>query len=296
METRHIRVFLMLAEELHFGRTAARLRVAQSAVSQTIKALEKELGVTLFERTQRRVVLTAAGKELASHSRDALDGLERGAQAARKAAKGETGRLMLRFTMMSALTRLPRAVARFQALYPNVELQIAPGGSTEQLEAIARGQCDIGFVSLKKGVAPLATEIVEGSTLVGLFAKAHPLARRKFIGFESFSDARCIFLSENSEPGIRMMFRRRFAELQMSEPRVVLEVDQVETLLAFVAVGFGVSFCPAFVERLPFTGVSIIPIRPAVPCGISAVWNPAALSATATKFLEVLHAERDCAL
>jgi DNA-binding transcriptional LysR family regulator len=200
---------------------------------------------------------------------------------------------MLRFTMMSALTSLPRAVARFQARYPDVELHIAPGGSTEQLEAITRGGCDIGFVSLKKAIAPLATEVIESSTLVGLFAETHVLARRKFIGFESFSDARCIFLSELSEPGIRMMSRRRFAELKLPEPRVVLEVDQVETLLAFVAVGFGVSFCPALVERLPFPGVRIVPIRPEVPCGISAVWNPAALSPTATRFLEVLHEERD---
>jgi DNA-binding transcriptional LysR family regulator len=292
MEMRHLRVFLVLAEELHFGRTATRMRVAQSAVSLTIKTLEEEVGAQLFARTKRHVSLTAAGRELAAHARSALGELERGAIAARRAASGESGRLLLRFTMMSALTVLPRAVARFQQRHPGVEIRIDPGGSTEQLEALGRGACDIAFVSFKRDAAPFAAEVVEKSTLVAIVPAAHPLARRKTVGLASFGDQRCIFLSERNEPGVRSALRRHFAELGV-DPEVVLEVDQLESMLAFVAVGFGISLGPAFVERIGFRGVKCVPIRPAVPCGISAVWDPRALSPVARGFLATLREERD---
>src|SRR3954467_2549726 len=120
MELRHVRVFLVLAEELHFGRTSTRLRVAQSAVSQTLKDLEHELGVVLLERTRRSVRITAAGESFREHASVALAALERAAVATKRAARGESGRLVLRFTLMSTLTALPRAVARFQDSFPEV--------------------------------------------------------------------------------------------------------------------------------------------------------------------------------
>lgn len=108
MDLRHVRTFLVLAEELHFGHAAARLHVAQSAVSQTLKALEEEVGAMLLARTRRRVALTPAGEQFRDHARRALSSLEDAAACARRAAEGETGRLVLRFTLMSALSVLPR--------------------------------------------------------------------------------------------------------------------------------------------------------------------------------------------
>src|SRR5262245_22182399 len=117
MDLRHVRTFLILAEELHFGRAAARLNVVQPAVSQTLKSLEQEIGVLLFSRTKRAVALTAAGHSFLLHARRALEELESGSADARRAASGESGRLHLRFAMAAALTPVPRAIARFAREY-----------------------------------------------------------------------------------------------------------------------------------------------------------------------------------
>src|SRR4051812_26991066 len=133
MELRHLRVFRTLAEELHFGRTAARLHTAQSAISQTVKDLEAEVGAALFARTKRQVTLTAAGAALLTSARAALVEVERGCKNARRAADGQTGTLTLRYGMLASLTVLPRAVARFARAHPDVEVRVQPGGSADQL-------------------------------------------------------------------------------------------------------------------------------------------------------------------
>src|SRR3954469_4356576 len=112
MELRHVRTFLALAEELHFGRAAPKLRIAQSAVSQTLRSLETHLGVRLLERSRRKVLLTPAGQQYLQHARAALLVLDEGAAAALHAASGEVAQLRLSFTLMSALTILPRVVTR----------------------------------------------------------------------------------------------------------------------------------------------------------------------------------------
>jgi DNA-binding transcriptional LysR family regulator len=287
MELRHVRAFLILAEELHFGRTAARLHLVQSAVSQTIKALEDEVGAPLFARTKRQVSLTPAGRELLAPARRMLDELDRGLTAARRAASGETGRLSLYFTMMAALTPLPRALARFQREHPDVEVTIAPGGSTEQLDALGLGRADIGFMAIKKDVAPFVCEVVEKDTLVAVVPSRHALAKRRSAAMRELVREPQIMLGEASEPKIRAALRRRFAEFGV-EANVVLEVEQIETLLAFVAAGLGVALVPGFVRKLRFAGTAIVPVRPVIPCGISAVWNPDTLPPAGRRFLAVL--------
>jgi DNA-binding transcriptional LysR family regulator len=216
-----------------------------------------------------------------------LDELDRGLTAARRAAAGETGRLSLRFTMMAALTPLPRALARFQREHPEVEISIAPGGSTEQLEALRLGRADLGFMALKKDVAPLVCEVVERDTLVAVVPSRHALAKRRTVAMRDLVREPQIMLGEASEPKIRAALRRRFAELGV-EANVVLEVAQIETLLAFVAAGLGVALVPGFVRKLRFAGTAVVPVRPVIPCGISAVWNPETLPPAGRKFLAVL--------
>ncbi len=290
MELRHVRTFLVLAEQLHFGHAARTLRVAQSAVSQTLRSLEEELGVVLLSRTKRSVSLTAAGAQFVDYARASLAQLEQGAAAARHAASGEEGELRLHFTLMAALTALPRAVARFQNAYPRVRLTITPGGSTEQLEAIRRGQCDIGFMAFKRDLAPLATEVIARAALVAVLPSRHALARRPKLELADLAGERFIFLKQQSEPQIYQHFLANCARAGF-EPQVVMEVEHVEALLSFVAAGVGVSCVPSLVERLRFRGVKTVPLLPEIRGGISAVWRPEKLPATATRFLEALHAE-----
>lgn len=292
MELRHVHTFLMLAEELHFGRAATRLRVAQSAVSQTLKSLEAEVGASLFERSRRAVKITPAGAAFLPHARAALDALSRASSEAGRVAEGTSGRLTLRFITMSVLTALPRAVVAFQRAYPEVRVDLARLSSVAQLEALRLGECDLGFVPKGAVSEGFESEMVEHDELVMLASARHPLAGRDEVSYREFARQPMILLRREDEPALRAHLRRDF-EAVGAQQNVVLEVDQIETLLAFIAADLGVSLVPGFVRRLQHDGVVAVPLRPSKRVGISAVWLKGALSPAARRFLDVLRAERD---
>jgi DNA-binding transcriptional LysR family regulator len=290
MELRHIRTFLVLSKELHFGRTAQKLRVAQSAVSQTLRALEEELGVQLLARSKRSVTLTAAGASFVEYAERSLQELAEGAMVARRAALGHLGELRISFTLMSALTVLPRAVARFQREHPQVQVSLTPGGSVEQLEAIREGRCDVGFMAFKRDIEPLATLVVARAPLVAVLPSRHRLARRAKLELAELAEEPFIFLKQQSEPQIYEYFQSMCARAGF-QPRVVMQVEHSEALLSFVAAGVGVSCVPSLVERLRVSGVTTVPLLPEIRGGMSAVWRREGLSPPAARFLEVLEAE-----
>jgi len=290
MELRHLRVFLTLTEELHFGRAADRLHVAQSAVSQTLKDLEDEVGAPLLERDRRRVGVTPAGARFAEHARRALDEVERGCTAARRIASGDLGTLHLMFTTMSGLSSLPRALTIFRRAHPDVRLEVEVAGTTEQLEALRKGTCDLGFITLRNDVAPLVTEVVAKAPLAMIVAADHPVASMTTVPFERLAEERILFLREAREPAVAARFRQRCAALGF-EPNVILDLDQVELLLSFVASGLGVSLGPSFLEDRS-RGIRAVPVEPSILAGVSAVWNPEHLSPAAARFLDVVRAER----
>lgn len=295
MELRHVRVFLVLAEELHFGRAAARLRVAQSAVSQTLRALEDEVGAKLFERTQRRVALTDAGRAFAAATAPALTAISDGAEAARRAERGEVGRLRLGLTTMSALTRVPRVVARFEAAHPLVDVRVEAGTTASLVEAVLRGTCDVAFVSLRGGdTAGLARLVVDRTSLVVLVPEAHPLAREASVDLARIAAERLILLSLAGEPSVRGLLKARFDALGV-EPNVALEVQQLEVMLAFVAAGYGVALAPRLVEELSHRGVCAVPIHPSPPSGITAIWREREAPSVARSFLRELAREEPAA-
>lgn len=295
MELRHVRAFLVVAEELHFGRSAARLHVVQSAVSQTIQALEEEVGAKLFERTKRRVALTPAGESFVEHARRALEALERGKASARSAGSGESGDLSLAFTLMSALTVLPRAVHAYRERFPRVRLLIRSMTSRDQLAAIEERRCDIGFMpraTAKRGSESeraLAAEPLEEAPLAVVVAQGHALARRRAVRLRELSEEPMVFLVQRDEPQVNQAFRQRCAAAGF-EPRIAAEVEDVESVLGFVAAGIGVACVPGLVRSLPFPGTTVVDLEPAAPTGIWAVWQRHSLSATATQFLDVLRA------
>ena len=291
MELREIRTFLTLAEELHFSRTAVRLRTAQSAVSYAIKNLETELGVQLFARANRKVALTPAGERFRERAKHALQTLEQAADAARRSGAGHSGRLVMRFTLMTALTMAPRALARFQLEHPDVELDVGPAGSAEQLEAIRAGRCDFGFMSYRNDMLPLATELVQRAPLIALLPTTHKRARAKKIRLSDLAPERFVFLKLATEPQVRSFFRQRCLDAGF-EPHVVIEVEQLEMLLAMVAAGLGVSCLPGMVQSLRFPGVAMIPLTTVIPAGTSVVWDPRTLTPAGKNFLEILRSER----
>src|SRR5580765_4416541 len=146
MELRHLRYFVWVGEEQHYGRAARRLRVAQPALSRQIQDLEEELGFKLFERLPRGVKLTAAGRLFLEDARRVLQELNEAAARAARVASGRSGTLRVGFTENSSWRGVvPDSFRRFRQQQPDAELQLKPAASLEQLEAMRSGRLDGGF-------------------------------------------------------------------------------------------------------------------------------------------------------
>src|SRR5256885_8958260 len=147
MELRHLRYFVAIGEEQHYGRAARRLRVAQPALSRQIQDLEKELGFKLFERLPRGVKLNAAGKLFLEDARRVLQELSEAAVRAGRVASGRSGTLRVGFTENASWRGIvPDSFRRFRERQPDAELQLTPATSLEQIEALRSGRLDAGFV------------------------------------------------------------------------------------------------------------------------------------------------------
>jgi DNA-binding transcriptional LysR family regulator len=292
VELRHIRATLALAEELHFGRTAQRLRVAQSAVSQLIKQLEQELGVVLFARTRRSVRLTSAGRNFVDGARRTMTELAETTASTQGIASGETGRLVIQYVPLAALTELPALVASFRRQAAAVEVIVEGASSAEQLEAVRTGRCDLAFVPLaatRRALDPLVFRVMTRDPLVVLVPTRHRFASRRSIRIEDLKGETLVFLSQAGEPQLNAMFRRRCLDAGF-DPDIRMEVSSVDALLGFVAAGIGISYVPDLIAKVRYRGVTIVPVRPTMHGGIAAVWHPGLVSGSGRRFLELVPA------
>lgn len=287
MELRHLRVFMAVSDELHFGRAAQRLHVAQSAVSQTIKDLESELGVALFRRDRRNVEITAAGREMLRSSEIAFAALDAGAVTAKRVASGALGRLGVRAVMSSTLTRLSPALVAYSAAHPGVTLRLAFGTSDENVEALRKGACDVALVSLATpDPPPFSAAVVEKSRVALIVPAGHRLARRRSVSLGAIGAERLILLKEAGNPAVRRRLRQKL-ESAGARLEVVLEIDQLEAMLSLVASGLGVSIAPEYVTRAN-DRVCAIPLEPKAHGGIKAIWDGDRPSEIVSQFLRAL--------
>jgi DNA-binding transcriptional LysR family regulator len=289
MDLRQLRTAVVLAEELHFGRAAKRLHVVQSAVSQTIKGLEADVGAPLFTRTKRTVRLTEAGEALVARARKLLDDVREIPVHVRSVASGEAGQLRLRFVMASVLTDVPRTIARFKARYPGVSVRALPEGSRAQLEALRAGECDVGFMAMVnvQRDLDLAHKVVATFPMVAVLPSKHPLAKRRTIQLRELAKEPLVFLAQLDEPEIHQRFRQHCIAAGF-DPDFAMEVQHTDALLAFVAAGLAISCVPGFIDRLRHRGVVTVPLSPTIQAGIIARWDEERISATGRNFIAML--------
>jgi DNA-binding transcriptional LysR family regulator len=290
MEMRHIRAFLAVAEELHFGRAAARLHIAQPAVSAAIAQLEAEVGAVLFDRTRRQVALSAAGAHLRPALESALATLGTGIRAAQRAASGETGRIVVYFTAMAAFSKLPEALASLRARRPDVQVIVKQAGTAEQLEALRAGRCDFGITILPGDVRPLQSAPFTRDRLVAVVPRKHRLARTGTLRFAEIANEPVLLLPRSSEPAVHRSYLRLCA-IAGVEPRVAMELEQTESMLAFVAAGLGIAFMPSSISRLGSREIVGVPLVPTVEAESTLVWDPSRSSAAGRELLQELLAK-----
>lgn len=285
VELRQLRAFAAVAEELHFGRAAARLGVAQPALSQQIRRLEGLLGVALFHRSTRRVELTDAGRALLGHARRILDDATGAAEAARRAARGETGALAVAFAASLMLLALPRIIRRYRARFPGVHLELREMSSAEQMDGLRTGALDVGFIREPAPDAGLRLETVIREPLVVALARGHRLAARARLALRDLAAEPFVLFPREVAPGLHDQVLALCRESGFT-PRVVQESRELYTSVSLVDAGIGVTIAPASARRMGWTGVAYRPIRsPHARTRVALAWRAADARPVVTEFV-----------
>ncbi len=270
MELRHLRYFVAVAEELHFGRAAERLFIAQPPLSQQIQQLERELGVLLFARTSRRVQLTPAGEVFLDEARRTLAGLEAGANAARRAARGETGWLGIGFAASATYDLLPTVLHDYRAAYPEVQLSLRELNAAEQALALRDKSIHVGLARPAIEGTDLETHaLLEEPYLVALPA-AHPRVGERDIALASLAEEPFVSFPEAPAPSYAQAVRAA-CEGAGFTPRIAQEVREMQTAISLVVAGVGITLLPASVIHLHRDGLVYRPLREPAPHTVLAV-------------------------
>jgi DNA-binding transcriptional LysR family regulator len=290
MELRHLRYFIAVAEELHFGRAAERLRITQPPLSFQIQSLERELGVQLLVRG-RRVELTEAGRALLDKARHAIEAADAAARAAQQASAAVSGRLRIGYPATGMQELPPLAVRSFRERFPKVGVECVVGPTGAHLEALGDRELDVAFVRL--GVLDrevMRFRTLQAEPLVLAVPEGHPLARLPVVPVERLAGEPIILFPPAAEP---LLYRYLVSDVlgrSRIAPSVVLEATTVESACSAVAARLGVAFVAEPLTRvLAVPGVLYRSFAPPVPQSkLGVAWRQDATSNTVGWFLEVL--------
>jgi DNA-binding transcriptional LysR family regulator len=295
MDIRQLRHFAAVANTLHFGKAAEQLGMTQPPLSQSIIALERELGAALFVRTKRSVALTSFGEQWLFHVRAALDDVDALREIARRLRDGEAGRLELSFVSTADYSVLPMLVRRYRALYPDVELALTEATSDVQLASLLEGRGHAGIV-IPQTNATLAEPLVYRKLVSEPLIAAVP---------ESWLEDGTLCLTEGKLPSAAVIkspliiFPRRvapsFYDLVTDyysscggHPRIAQQAIQMQTIISLVSAGMGIALVPGSLRHLARTGVRYLDLQEGAPIlDTGIVWRRDDTTATLARFLEV---------
>lgn len=257
MELRHLRYFIAVAEELHFGRAAERLGISQPPLSQQIQALEEEIGARLFERTNRRVELTDAGRLFLDESSQVLAQVDKAVLLARRAHLGELGELKIGFTSSAPFTStIPSSIHAFRKAYPDVHLDLQEMSSRQVLKALLEESLQVGVI--RPLALPDAVHWVElfREPLVAVLRADHPLAAGSEDGLAiaALAEEPFVFFPRSYGTGLYDQVIALTRQAGFS-PRIAQEASEAMTIIGLVSAGLGVSILPASFRRTRVDGV-----------------------------------------
>ena len=274
MELRHLRYFVAVAEERHFGRAAERLHIAQPPLSQQIRRFEAELGEPLLYRTTRSVELAPAGEALLERAREILAAFDSAVEDARRAARGEYGRLAIGFTGSSTYAMLPTIAAAMRTELPGVVLDLQGELLTPaQVARLIDGTLDLGLLRPPVRERELSTEVLHSEPLLAVLPNSHPLANADAVPLELLSDEPFVTYPSHFRSVVHDAVEDACAAHGF-KPVAVHEVAETATLVSFVAAGLGVSLVPASVRNMTVEGAVYRPlIHDATRVELAVAWR-----------------------
>ncbi|TDF83811.1 LysR family transcriptional regulator [Pseudomonas sp. H9] len=289
MELRQLRQALVLAETLNFHRAAEQLNMTQPPLSTSIKKLEEELGVQLFERLSTGLRLTATGEEVLRNARSALFYAEEMRRAAREGDAGESGQVRVGFVGSAAYKLLPAIIQSYRERYPRVDLVLEEGAGTQLLRRVEERELDVALVRcpiLHSDAVQVHT--LQREAMVLVVRHDSPLAERASLSLADLADQPFIISPPDRSPSMHALFLHAFEESGI-QPRIVQQAAHLTTILGLVESGLGISLIPASAARYigpTIRAIALTDLSHKLTSGIGLACLPDRLTATARNFRE----------
>lgn len=286
MKLHFLNYFVVLAEELHFGRAARKLAITQPPLSSAIKALELEVGARLLDRSSKHVELTPAGAAFLEEARHILERVTRAASVAQAVAGGTRGYLQVGVTGSLVYREVPALVRQFQQAMPGIEVVLHEMATAEQLDKLVKGQLDAGFVNASAVPPQLQSLALADDDFVVCLPADHASARRRSIDLRDLAEERFVMFARDVAPANHDNVIAIFSRAGI-HPRTVHAARQWLTIVAMVAHGMGISLVPRSLAQSGVSGVRFVDFQGApAKAPASLVWNPGHASAALAGFIE----------
>jgi DNA-binding transcriptional LysR family regulator len=292
MELRHLRYFVALADELHFGRAAETAYVAQSTLSQQIQAFEEEMGVTFFERSPGGVELTEAGRTFRPYAERVLQEARRAESIARAARDGLAGLLSITYEATAMRSGLPPIIKAFREDRPHGELDLAEQTTREQVNALRAEEADAGFLFLPINERGLHVQPLFTAPMVVVLPTGHRLSDRDAIPLQELEGEPHVIWARGGAPRIHDAYVRACHDAGFT-PRIIQDIERGERFLGLVEAGLGVSIAHASNLQIQRPGVRYAKIvEPTVPLTLGLVHRREEDSPLLDRFLETVEEKK----
>ena len=290
VELRHLRYFVAVADELHFGRAAQRLGIVQPALSKQIVALERELGVRLFVRSKRSVSITEAGQALHSEARDILQRVDHATDSAKLTDSGALGSLAIGFIGPAMWNILPALMREHRSRVPRMHFRLYEMTSGPMLQQVRDGILDAGFIRPFGHDEALEIRTVWSEPFAIAMVENHPLARHDVVDLADAANETFVLVSREGSPGL---FDQCLALCQNYgfSPLAIQEGNTGGAMFGMVAAGLGVTLVPASADLVPWPGVVFRPLTKSDPeLALAVAFRRDNNSTALSSFLETLDA------
>lgn len=249
IELRHLTYFACVADELHFGRAAERLGIAQAPLSQQIRQLEERVGAKLFHRTTRRVTLTSAGETFLGHAQDILRSMHRAVSHTRSISDVQTGTITVGGVHIAMSHYLPPIIAAFRQDYPAMTVNVVPLGTAEQLRTLEGGTINVAFIRPTTTTSFMQVEPIAREGFVAVVPRTHRLAQQERVRLADFAGEPMIAY----RPILGASYNRTALDALRAigiAPRVVQEASHTLSVVTLVAAGLGIAMVPSWVRTM----------------------------------------------